>query len=42
MQESTRKLIEGGEEEELNNVDEAFQNTPEMQQLKNRQANSKK
>ena len=30
-------MIEGGEEDEMNNVDEAFQNTPEMKQLKQRQ-----
>lgn len=35
-------MIEGGEEDEMNNVDEAFQNTPEMKQLKQRQENAKK
>ena len=42
MQERARKLFEGGEEEEMANVDEAFANTPEMQQIKKRQEQSRK
>ena len=42
MQQTARKLLEGGEEEQIRDVDENFQNTPEMVQLKKRQEAARK